>query len=61
MPPVFHGRPMMVIAMTMAAMTQPIVIQRMPNRIHSRFNRKEVKDISVPEVNGRQNMVKRTR
>ena len=43
----------MVIAMTMAAIIQPIAIHRPPNTIHNRLSRKEVEDIKLPE--GRRN------
>jgi len=42
-----QGIPMMVIAMTTAAITQPIAIHRPPNTIHSRFKRKAMSDIAV--------------
>ena len=41
-----HGRPMMVIAMTTAAIIQPAAIHRPPNTIHSRFRSKETGDIT---------------
>jgi hypothetical protein len=47
-----HGRPIMVIAMTMAAIIQPIAIHRPPNTIHRRLRRKEVGDINYPRGGG---------
>jgi hypothetical protein len=44
-----HGRPIMVIAMTMTAIIQPTAIHRPPNTIHRRLRRKEVGDIKLPE------------
>src|SRR6476659_9229225 len=40
-----HGRPMMVIAITTAAIIQPAAIHRPPKMIHSRFRSTEMADI----------------
>jgi hypothetical protein len=40
-----HGKPMMVIAITTAAMIQPANIHRPPKMIHSRFKNRDMGDI----------------
>src|SRR6516225_171331 len=41
-----HGIPMMVIAMTTAAISQPTAIQRPPKTIHKRFSTRETGDMT---------------
>src|SRR6516164_8065760 len=43
-----QGRPMMVIAMITAAISQPAAIQNPPNRIHRRFRTRLAGDMAVP-------------
>jgi hypothetical protein len=45
MPARVQGRPMMVIAMTTAAIIQPTAIHRPPKMTHSRFSSTEMGDI----------------
>jgi len=49
-----HGMPMIVMAMTTAAMTQPAAIQNPPKRIQSRLSRNERGDMDgLPELRRR--------
>ena len=41
-----HGSPMIVIAMKIAAITQPAAIHRPPKRIHKRLSKKEKADMA---------------
>src|SRR5450759_4980526 len=43
-----HGRPTMVIAIRIAAITQPTAIHRPPNTIHNMLSKSDNKDISYP-------------
>src|ERR1700731_4864363 len=42
-----HGSPMIVIAMKIAAITQPTAIHRPPKRIHRRLSKKEKADMAL--------------
>jgi hypothetical protein len=41
-----HGSPMIVIAIKIAAITQPAAIHRPPKRIHRRLSKKEKADMA---------------
>src|SRR4249919_2001604 len=44
-----HGKPMMVIAITIPAITQPKAIHRPPKMIHNRFSTRDRADMGLPE------------
>ena len=44
-----QGKPMMVIAMMIPAITQPRAIQRPPKTIHNRFSTRDRADMGLPE------------
>ena len=44
-----QGRPMMVIAMMTAAISQPTAIQRPPKTIQNRLSRRDRADMGLPE------------
>src|SRR5580704_1751025 len=48
-----HGSPMIVIAMKIAAITQPAAIHRPPKRIHRRLSKKEKTDMAFLRDLGR--------